>query len=231
MASKYSVQRFAVIGLGRFGCRLATNLASAGQEVIAVDRKIELVEQMRDHVSLAVALDATDEKALCAQGIHEVDVAVVGIGDYFEARVLITVTLKQIGVPRVISRAVTPAGAQIMHRIGADGVVNPENESADRWAIQLANPWFLSRFDLDDGHSIVEITTPDHWVGKTLANLNLRQQRGLHIVAMKVSRGTASSQASDRATLQIPLPDYQLTAQDVLVMMGRDEDLARLGEG
>jgi trk system potassium uptake protein TrkA len=117
------MQRFAIIGLGRFGGRLAVNLASAGQEVIAVDNDAHLIEEFRDSVTLAIALDATDEQALLMHGLDKVDVAVVGIGDNFESNILATVLLKQLGVPRVISRAMSPMAARILSRIGADEVV------------------------------------------------------------------------------------------------------------
>ena len=199
------MQRFAVIGLGRFGSRLANNLAAAGQEVIAIDKNKRLIEEMRDQVTLAVALDATDERALRGQGVDQVDVAVVGIGNDFEARTLITVMLKQIGVPKVITRAVTPTGAHIMKRIGADEVINPEDESADRWAVNLTNPWFLSRFELDAGHSIVEINTPQSWAGKTLIELNLRTAYGVHVVAVKTPR-LGEKDNAERWALRIPTP-------------------------
>jgi len=228
MAIHNPVQRFAVIGLGRFGSRLAANLTAAGQEVIAVDKSVKVIEQISERVTLAVAMDATDEQALRAQGIDQVDVAIVGMGDHFQARVLITLTLKQIGVPKVISRAVTGEDVQIMKRVGADEVVNPEDESADRWAVKLANPWFLSHFELEAGYSIVEIQTPKGWVGKTLADLHLRRQFAVHIVAIKNNHTNESNVAPMRSTLRIPLPDQPLEAHEMLVMMGSDDKLAQV---
>src|SRR6056297_2976590 len=128
------MERYAVIGLGRFGFRLAELLTQAGAEVIAIDRRRDLVDAIRDRVGLAVALDSTDEEALRTQGIDKVDVAVVGIGTDFEANVLSVVTLKQLGLQRVIARATTPIRAKILSRVGADDIVNPENESAERWS-------------------------------------------------------------------------------------------------
>jgi len=162
------MQQFAVIGLGRFGSRLALNLASAGQEVIAIDRKPEIVQGFRDRVTLAVALDATDEGALRSQGVAEVAAAVVGIGNDFEATVLSTVVLKHLGVKKVIARARSRTSARVLERIGADAVVLPEDESADRWADRLVSPQYLSQFELDQGYSIVELGTPSAWSVKPL---------------------------------------------------------------
>lgn len=217
------MQRFAVIGLGRFGSRLAANLAAAGQEVIGLDRNPVRIEEMRDSVTLAVALDATDEGALRAQGVEQVDCAIVGIGDSFEAIVLVTVTLKQIGVPRVIARSISPIGSRILERVGADEVVNPETESADQWSNRLVSPHFVKHFGLDEQHSIVEIATPNEWVGQTLVDLNLRAKRGLHVVAVK-----RRLRADAEPTVHVPDPAAPLAADDLLVVMGKDRSLAKL---
>ncbi len=222
------MRRFAVIGLGRFGGRLAANLAAARQEVIAIDKRKALVEEMRDRVTLAVAMDATDEQALRAQGVEQVDVAVVGIGNDFESTALATVTLKQMGIKTVISRAATATAGQILRKIGADDVVNPEDESADRWAVQLSNPWFHSFFELDEKHLIVELPVPKPWVDKTLSQLRLRNDHGVHAVAIKHRHETAEGTVSIKQTLRIPLPDQPLAEHDVLVLMGSEENLAKV---
>jgi trk/ktr system potassium uptake protein len=214
--------RFAVIGLGQFGARLAANLSSAGQEVIGIDKDPMLVQEMRDRVTLAVALDATDEQALKAQGVDNVDVAVVSVGRDFQSTTLTTVVLKQMGVPRVISRANTPVTAKVLARIGADEVVMPEDESADRWTHKLVSPQFLKQIELDAGHSLVEMKTPKAWVGQTLAGLKLRAESGLHVVAI---RGPSSDGAGP---VRMPGPLEPLKADDTLMLMGRDEDLAKV---
>jgi trk system potassium uptake protein TrkA len=220
------MRRFAVIGMGRFGSRLATNLAQAGQEVIGIDLEPRLIEEMRDRVTLAIALDATDEQALLMHGIDKVDVAVVGIGNDFESSALATVLLKQIGVPRVISRAITPTSARILARIGADEVVNPEDEAADRWCSRMISPEFLSQHQVGDGHSLVEIKAPDKWVGKTLTQLNLRARFGVLVVAIKIRRTTAG--APDRMVVELPDPGLPLEKDQVLVLFGLEENLAQL---
>jgi len=219
------MQRFAIIGLGRFGGRLASNLAAAGQEVIAVDTDVHLIEEYRDLVTLAISLDATDEQALLMHGLDKVDVAVVGIGSNFEANALATVLLKQLGVKRVISRAVSPMAARILSRIGADDVVSPEDEAADRWSTRLVTPAFLSHFPVGDGYSVVEIQTPKAWLGKTLVELNLRARAGVLIVASKHRENQAGK---TRQIVEFPDPTQPLRAEQTLVVMGPDPDLAKL---
>ncbi len=215
---------FAVIGLGRFGSRLAINLARAGAEVVAIDRRPEIIEDIRDRVTLAVAMDATDEQALRMQGIDRVDVAVVGIGDDFEAITLTTVLLKQLGVRRVISRATSHMLARILERIGADEVVNPEDESADRWAHRLINPHFLNQIEFHPGYSIVEVPAPKAWAGQSLVQLALRTKAGVHVVAIK--RRREGDPVNFR--IEMPTPTDPLRPDDIMILMGRDEHLARL---
>ncbi|WP_432797333.1 potassium channel family protein [Poriferisphaera sp. WC338] len=219
------MQRFAVIGMGRFGARLAANLASLGHEVIGIDKDVGLVELMRDRVTLAIAMDATDEQALLSQGVDKVDVAIVGIGGDFEAITMTTVVLKQLGVPRVISRAVTPMSARILAKIGADEVVNPEDESADRWANRLITPEFQNHLELDASHSIVEIQVPTEWVGKNLIELNLRVEKHVHVVAIK-----RKDEAGKKLEVKLPNPQENLGKDDVLVLMGEDKDLGKVVE-
>jgi len=179
------MKRFLVIGLGRFGRRLAQALTEAGQEVIAADKTEDLVERMRDEVALAVRLDATDEEPLKAQEVGDVDAAIVSIGEDFEANVLATTTLKAMGVPQVISRASTVTQRRILRRVGADEVILPEEEVADRLARQLVNPNIVEHLSLSEGHSLVQIRAPKAWHDKTLGEIDLRRKYEVNLVAIR----------------------------------------------
>ncbi len=225
------MDRFAVIGLGRFGSRLAANLAASGAEVIAVDRERALVEEMRDRVTLAVALDSTDETALKLQGVDQVDTAVVGIGHNFEANALTTALLKQLRVKRVLSRAANSMQARILTRIGADAVVSPEDESADRWSHRLLSPFMIDHVELGEGYALVQMAAPAAWRGKTLAELDLRRKFNVTVVAIK--RRVESSSPTGVDTMEtrvvdLPLPNSKLGGDDTLIIAGYDSDLERL---
>jgi len=221
---KALMQQYAVIGLGRFGSRLAINLAEAGAQVIGIDRDEAVIEQMRDRVTLAVAMDATEEAALRGQGVEQVDAAVVGIGADFESTVLTTVVLKHLGVGHVIARAGSRRAAAVLDRIGVDEVVNPEDEAADRWASRLLSPQFLSQHELESGYSIVELHPPQAWVGKTLAELDLRKQAGLHVIAIRQSAAREAS-GERLPRVRLPSPGEPLKAADVLILLGTDDHL------
>ena len=219
------MERFAVIGLGRFGKRLAILLSDAGAEVIAVDIDRDLVDQVRDNVTVAVVLNATDPEALRSQGIDRVDVAIVGMGDAFEDTVMTTVLLKQLGVARVISRAATEIRASILRRVGADDVVNPERESAHRWCNQLLAPEIVSQFELGEGFSLAQIVAPESFYGKTLAELSLRQKHNVNIVAIRRKDSTEDFDEEREAVISLPMADTLIKPGDLLLLVGSDESM------
>ena len=225
------MERFAVIGLGRFGSRLAKNLAASGAEVIAVDRDRMIVEELRDQVTLAIALDATDEQALRVQGVDQVDTAIVGIGHNFEANALTTALLKSIRVRRVIARAGNAMQARILTRIGADAVVSPEDESADRWSHRLLSPFMIDHIELGEGYALVQMAPPTAWRGKTLAELNLRKHYNITVVAIKrlvESSSPTGVDTTNSRVVDVPMPTSRLTADDTLIIAGFDADLSTL---
>ncbi|HUU09093.1 MAG TPA: TrkA family potassium uptake protein [Phycisphaerae bacterium] len=226
------MKRFLIIGLGRFGRRLAQALTEAGQEVIAADIREDLVERVRDEVALAVHLDATDPEPLRSQDLAGVDAAVVSIGEDFEANVLATTTLKAMGVPRVISRASSDVQRRILIRVGADEVIFPEEERADRLATQLANPNILEHLALSEGHSLVQIRAPAAWFDKTVGEIDLRRKYEVNLVAIKRPTGQAKTGAEaageEPTLLEMPMAQTVIRERDILVLVGSTERLAAL---
>jgi len=217
----------AVLGLGRFGQRMAMQLTRGGEEVIACDLDRDVVEQIADHVAQAVTLDVTDEAAMRSRGIHRVRIAVIAIGEDFEASVLATVILRQMEVPRVIARARSRTTAEVLRRVGAHDVVLPEDEAADRWANRVLGPRVLNQIEFHEGYSIVEFQTPKPWIDKTLIELDVRKRHDVHIVAVKRPDPATPSRTKVAA---LP-PTEALREEDVLIVMGEDErirDLAKL---
>jgi trk system potassium uptake protein TrkA len=220
------MERFAVIGLGRFGTKLATLLADSGAEVIAIDHRKELVESLRDKVTLSVCLDSTDEEALRAQGIDKVDVAVVGIGVSFEDKMLTTVILKQLGVPRVISRATTDIRGQILSRIGADALVNPEQESAERWCHRLLAPEIMERIELGEGYTLAQLAAPKSFYNKTLRELAIRNKYRVNVVAIRRTEKETDSKGQSKTrqlVLSVPMAETVIKPEDILLVIGNNE--------
>jgi len=216
--------RAAVVGLGRFGLTLAKSLAEAGHEVIAIDSDPVIIEEIQDSVTLAVRMDATDEAALLAQGVDKVDVAIVSIGEGFEANTLVTVILKKLRVRKVVARAQTAMRARILELVGADEIISPEEESAIRLANRLTNPHIMSYIELSAGHSLVQIEAPRKFIGSSLASLDLRKKARVNIIAIR--RPSQAEGGYD--VIDVPGPDDVIQMGDVLVIVGADENLKKL---
>ena len=223
-----AVRRFAVIGLGRFGSTLARGLASAGQEVIAIDSGQGLIEDIQDAVDQAVRLDATDEKALRAQGVDKVDVAIVSIGENFEANLLATVLLRQMGVATVIARAASAVRAQILRLVGATEVVLPEFESAGRLAQRLATPNVVDFLPIAEGFRLVQLKAPKSFYHKSLDELALRKNLGITVLAIRRQQQATKDQPAGEVLLNVPGGDEVILPGDELVVVGPDDALAKL---
>jgi trk system potassium uptake protein TrkA len=223
--------RFAVIGLGRFGQKLAIALAKSGSEVIAIDKNRENIELIADQVSLAVRLDSTDEEALKAQGVDKVDVAIVGIGQGgggFEDAILTVVNLRQMGIKQIYARAESLVAGEVFSKVGATEVIYPEIESAQRWAFKLIAPQIGEKIDFAPGYSLARVKAPPSFDGRTVMDLQLRQKYGVNLVLIK--RGEHATKAKDEKDkiINVPMPNTVIYRDDVLMIAGSDADLAKL---
>ena len=223
------MKRFAVIGLGRFGKKLAVALAMSGAEVIAIDKEREIIEDIRDQVSHAVRLDSTDAEAMLAQGVNKVDVAIVGMGERgraFESAILTVVNLKQMGVPQIYARAENLVAGQVFSAVGATDVVYPEIETAQRWAYRLIAPHIEEKIDFAPGYSLARVKAPSAFDGKTVMDLQLRQKYNVNLVAIK--RNEQNIKDDQERVINVPMPETVVYAGDVLMIAGSDIDLSRL---
>ncbi len=223
------MKRFAVIGLGRFGKKLAIALAMSGAEVVAIDRERDIIEDIRDQVSHAVRLDSTDADALRAQGVDKVDVAIVGMGERgraFESAILTVVNLKQMGVQQIYARAADLTAGEVFSAVGATEVIYPEIETAQRWAYKLIAPHIEEKIDFAPGYSLARVKAPDTFHGKTVMDLQLRQKYNINLVAIKRESG-AEKEEKD-GIINVPMPSTVVYAGDILMVAGTDKDLARL---
>lgn len=223
------MRRFAVIGLGRFGSKLAIALSMSGAEVIAIDKNREVIDLIRDQVGHAVRLDSTDEEALRAQGVHNVDVAIIGMGqEGFEAAILTVVTLRQMGVQQVYARAESLVAGQVFSKVGATEVIYPELESAQRWAYKLIAPQIGEKIDFAPGYSLARIEAPVSFDSKTVMDLQLRQKYNVNLVLIKRSDESRAKKTEKGPIIAVPMPGTVVYQGDILMIAGSDGDLARL---
>src|SRR3990167_2136416 len=164
---------------------MATTLAELGHDVIGVDGDEDRVHQLADLITHAIQLDATDEKALRAACIHDVDVAVVSIGENIESSPLVVMQLRKLGIETIVAKAVTPLHGRILEKLGVSRVIFPEREMAVRIAHGLVMPNVIDYIELSRDFSIVEVPAPAMFVGRTLKQLELRPKYGLTLIAIK----------------------------------------------
>lgn len=214
----------AVIGLGRFGFAMATTLTSLGHDVIGIDGDEDKVRAVADTVSLAMQLDATDDKALRGAGIKDVDVAVVSIGENIEASLLVVTLVREIGIHRIVAKAVTALHGRILEKLGVTRVVFPEREMAVRVAHSIAMPNVIDYIELSSDFSIVEVPAPAEFVGKTLRDIGLRARFGLTTIAIKHVGGDGTVVSTNIA----PGPDDVIQRGDLLSLLGSHDRLGTL---
>ena len=204
------MKSYIVIGLGRFGSQAAKRLCELGCEVLAIDRKPELVQPVANQVTQAVVADARDKDVLRALGAKDFECAIVAIGDDLADSVLATMNLKELGVPYIVCKASDETHRHVLLKLGADRVVIPEQEHADRLAKNLSSPNVLDYIELSQEFGIIEIPAPKGWVGKSLKELNVRAKLGVNIIA--VEKGVKINVS--------PAADYRIEGDDIMVVLG-----------
>lgn len=209
------MKQFAVIGLGRFGTSVATNLTMMGHEVLAIDERQEKIQEIVNDVTHAIQADAKDEQALKALGIRNFDVVIVAIGKDTEANILVTVLLKELGVRYVVAKARTALQGKVLSKVGADKVVYPERDMGTRLAHSLVSSNVLDHIELSAEHSILEVVAPEILIGKTIRQSALRAKFDITVLAIK--RGNE--------IMVNPSPDEPVNEGDVIVAVGKNDKL------
>jgi trk system potassium uptake protein TrkA len=214
------VKQFAIIGLGRFGTSVALTLSRMGYDVLAVDTCEEKINNIIEHVTHAVQVDAMDEQALKALGIRNFDVVIVAIGQDVQSNVLVTVMLKEMGVKTVVSKAQSELHGKVLEKVGADKIVFPERDMGVRVAHALVSKNILDHINLSPHHSIIELIAPTEFVGKTLAESALRMKHGVTVLAIRRGDDIIISPGAKQV----------IKENDILVVVGRNERLQSLEE-
>lgn len=203
---------------------MATTLADLGHDVVGVDGSEERVRQLADTITQAIQLDATDERALRAAGINDVDVAVVSIGENIESSLLVVMQLKELGIKTIVAKAVTPLHGRILEKLGVSRVIFPEREMAIRVAHSLVMPNVIDYIELSKDFSIVELPAPKAFVGQTLKQLELRPRYGLTLIAIKRRAQAGAPEITNVA----PTADERIAEGDTLSLLGSNERIAQL---
>lgn len=214
--------QFAVIGLGDFGSRVAIALTELGGEVIAIDKDEDIIERLKDKVSQAVVADATEERALRSIGVHDVDTAVVCVGE-MDASIMTTVVLRRIGVSKIVARALSEVHKRVLDEVGASRIIHMEQQMADQLAEQLMAPQVMEHVTFPGGYTLVEIKANKDFLNKTIAELELRKKHGVNIVAIQKRQPDVDESGKSyikETTNTHPQPNDIIEEDDVLVLVG-----------
>jgi trk system potassium uptake protein TrkA len=216
-------ERYAVIGLGEFGCWVAKTLAGLGCDVWAVDYSEERVRNVSGFVAQAVIVDPLDEKALRSANVQNVDVAVVSIDDNIEANILAVMAVKQLGVNYIVAIAATRLHFKVLERLRVDRIVCPERDSAIQEAHRLIGlPIVNDKVELSPGYSIIKLPTSPALSGRSLAKSGLSSKLGPNVIAVR--RGDTEKEEWNIN----PLPTEIIHKGELLVIIGRNIDLDHL---
>ena len=225
-------EKYAVIGIGQFGSAIAKALSEKGGEVMAIDTNQEIIDSIADDVAYAVVLDATDQKALISQNITDFDAVVVAIGQDFEQLLLCSVTLMELGVKRIIARAMGPNQKSILEKIGVKEILSPEDEVGIIVAERLINPNILSYLQLPDNYRIAEIKTPRGIANRTLGDIDLRDNYKLSLITIKRE---FEIKKNDKIVYEqhiegVPNSRTIVLSTDTLMVFGKNRDIDRFIE-
>lgn len=227
-------KKFIVIGLGDFGWNVAVSLAENGAEVIAVDRSMDIIEDIKDKVTYAVRFDSTEEKPLQQLGIDKVDAVIVSIGTNFENTLLTSVLLLQMGVKKVVARAASQIQETILSKLGVHHIINPESEIAKRVATNLLNEEILDYISLGDDYHIVQVKAPQAVVGKSLQELDIRIKYNVNLITIKRYYQIEMEDTKEKITKEriygVPTASTVIEKDDILILLGKDKDIKNFVE-
>lgn len=216
------MKHFLIIGLGNFGMGVARTLYQDGNDTTVVDKDKTRIQMIQRSSNQAILGDATDRGMLEQLGVDKFDSAVISTGIDQHAAILITLYLKELGCQRIIAKADNPDHGKILLAVGAYNVIYPEEEMARKLARSLSNPNFLDYIPLGAEYTVAEIAPPKEFYGKTIADLRLRQEYSTELIAIKdVVSGVPRF---------IPPPDYVFKDTDIMICVGRLEDLEKIKE-
>ena len=208
-------KQIAVIGLGRFGKAVARELMELGHEVVGIEVSEKTAAALEQDIPDILILDSTSKQALQDADIKSFDTVVVAIGAGVEASILTTLLLKELGVKTVVAKAQDYYHEIILKRVGADRVVQPEEEMGTRLARSLSSPNMLDFIELAPGYSVVEIVASENMFGRTLAELDLRRKFGVNVLAIK----------HNDLINAVPKGEDTIRQGDILIIAGQDEKI------
>jgi len=217
-----ATKRFAVIGLGKFGFHVAKSLFEEGHEVVAIDLDRKLIREIDPYCTEAIVMDATDKENLLALGLNEMDSVIVSAGEKISNSILICLHLNEIGVKKILAKAMDDDHEKILKKVGATEVIRPEMAMAIRIAKGLSTPNILDFIPLAEDYNLLQVEPPRAFIGKTLRNLDLRARYHINIIAIK--------EFIPENFILAPPAEFVIKDSDLLIILGKSDDIRRIKE-
>lgn len=214
-------KQYAVFGLGSFGRSVALTLENLGCDVVVVDNSMEKIQDIADKVSYAMRANIEEPEVMDSLGARNLDGAIVAISENMEASIMATILAKEIGIPYVLAKAQSDLHATILKKVGADAIVHPEREMGGRIAKSLVSTNFADWIELSPEYSLVETEIPELWVGKSLAELNIREKYEVNVVGV-----IKEDQVEININPTVPLPE-----KGIIILIGSNKALQKFKKG
>jgi trk system potassium uptake protein TrkA len=214
------MNRAIVIGLGIFGSNIARDLFENGFDVVAIDKNKEAIQKIKNYSTKAVLADGTDKEVMDEIGIHEDDIAIISFGEDLAAATLITLHLKQLKVKSIIVKAPNEEHKMILEKVGATDVIIPEMDVAKKVAKSLISPNVMDYIPLSEDYMILEMAPPNSFLGKTIAELQLRGKYSIEVIAV---RDVISGHIH-----MVPQADFIIKDGEVLIVIGKEADIRKI---
>ncbi|MFM2251465.1 MAG: hypothetical protein RLZZ358_2395 [Bacteroidota bacterium] len=225
--------KYIIVGMGSFGGFLAARLTELGHEVVGVDSSEIKIEQVKDKITHAILMDATDAETIKTLPYKDADAVIITIGENVGASIMVTAIFKQLNVTRLISRAINPVHETVIKAIGISEIIHPEEDSAERMAKRLQMKNVLDSLDLSDDYNVIEVKTPDRYIGMTLEETNLRKEYKVTVITIihEIERTNMLGKKSIiKKVVGVVNGDTKIEAGDILVLFGSSKDIQRILE-
>lgn len=209
-----------VIGLGIFGMNVIKELSKYDCDVMAIDERSSLVDEAAQYVQYVAKVNAMDRENLEQLDIKNFDIAVVGIGNDFEASTMISLLLKEMGIPYVVAKSRDETHSKFLKMLGVDRIIEPEKDMGIKIAKSIVFPNVIQSMDLDTQHSIVDVLPPEKWIGKKILDLNIRAKYNINLICIE---------KQDQNIKLLPTADYTIQENDKLTLIASNEDLKNNG--
>lgn len=225
--------KYIIVGMGNFGGFLATRLTEMGHEVIGVDSSEVKIEQVKDKITHAILMDATDAVTVKTLPYKDADAVIITIGENVGASIMVTAIFKQLNVERLISRSINEVHETVIKAIGVSEIVHPEEDSAERMAKRLQMKNVLDSLDLSDDYNVIEVKTPERYIGMTLEETNLRKEYQVTVITIihEIERTNMLGKKSiTKKVVGVVNGDTKIESGDILVLFGLAKDIQRILE-